>query len=68
MRRYEKGETRSKYGVHPSVSKSSELGNFVVDREPEWDYEMFRLFYGVAEKCFKCCPFLNNKYLQSNGK
>lgn len=68
MRRYEKGETRSKYGVQPSVSKSSELGSLVVGRELDWDCEMFRLFYGIKEKCFKCCPFLNNKDLQSHGK
>jgi hypothetical protein len=68
MRRFEKGETRSKYGVHPSVSKRTELGSFVVGGEPDWDCEMFRSFYGVTEKSFKCFPFLNNKDLQSHGK
>jgi len=68
MRIYEKGGTRSKYGVHPSVRKSSELGSFVVGREPDWNCEMFRLFHGGTEKRFKCCPFLNNKDLQSHGK
>ena len=68
MRRLEKGETRSKYGVHSSVSTTSELGNFVVGRKPDWVCAMFRLFYGATEKSFKCCPFLNNKDLQSHGK
>lgn len=64
MRRFEKGETRSKYGVHPSVSKSSELCSVVVGRERE----RFISFYRVTEKCVKCCPFVNNKDLQSHGQ
>jgi len=68
MRRFEKGKTKIKYGVHPSVSKSSEVGTFIVGRKPDWDCEMFSSFYGVTEKSFKSCPFLNNKDLQSHGK
>jgi len=52
MRRYEKGETRSKYGVQPSVSKSSELGSLVVGRELDWDCEMFKIVLRSKREMF----------------